>query len=94
MDRELMALARRLFWWKQTEDALADHNRFLAQLMTYGTWRDILEARRHFGETAFRETLQQAPPGVFDVRSWTYWHHALHLLPVPPLPVRKFADGL
>ena len=94
MDRGLMALARRLFWWKQPEDVLADLNRFLAQVMTYGTWEDILEARRHFDEKAFREALQHAPPGVFDARSWTYWHHALRLHPVPPLPVRKFADGL
>ena len=94
MDRGLITLARRLFWWKKPEDALADRNRFLAQVMTYGTWRDVLEARRHFGEIAFRDALQHAPPGVFDARSWTYWHHALHLAPARPLPRRKVADGL
>jgi hypothetical protein len=92
MDGELVALARRLFWWKQPEAALADRDRFLAQVMTYGTWQDILEARRHFGEAVFREALRHAPAGVFDARSWSYWHHTLNLLPVPPLPRRKFAD--
>ena len=94
MDRALLALARHLFWWKTPEEALTNQNRFLAQVMTYGTWQDILEARQHFGEPAFRAVLQQAPPGVFDKRSWTYWHHALHLAPVPPLPQRKLPDGL
>jgi hypothetical protein len=94
MDEMLNTLAKRLFWWKQPEAALADRNRFLAQVMTYGTWQDMVEARKHFDEAAFREALQHAPPGVFDPRSWTYWHHAFRLLPVPPLPQRKFADGL
>jgi len=94
MNRGLVTLARRLFWWKKPQDALADADRFLVQVMTFGTWQDVLEARRHFGEGAFRDALQHAPPGVFDARSWTYWHHALRLTPVPPLPSRKIADGL
>lgn len=94
MDEALITLARRLFWWKQPLEALADRDRFLAQVMTYGTWQDILEARKHFGETAFHEALRHAPPGVFDARSWTYWHHALRFLPVPPMPRRRFADAL
>ena len=94
MQTQLTQLARRLFWWKEPEEALADSNRFLAQVMTYGTWRDIVEAKTHFGEAAFREALRQAPPGVFDARSWTYWHHALDLLPVPPRPCRNFADAI
>lgn len=93
MDKALVVLARRLIWWKQPEEVLADPNRFVAQVMTYGTWQDILESRKHFGETTFQEALQHAPPGVFDARSWVYWHHALRLYPVPPLPVRNFANG-
>lgn len=94
MNKELVALARRLFWWKQPEAALADRNRFLGQVMTYGTWADVVQARKYFGDQAFREALQHAPPGVFDARSWTYWHHAFGLSPLLPLPRRKFADGL
>ncbi len=90
MQTDLTQLSRRLFWWKTPEEALSDHNRFLAQVMTFGTWRDITEARAHWGDKAFREALQHAPPGVFDERSWIYWHHALDLLPVPPRPRRNF----
>jgi hypothetical protein len=68
---------------------------FLAQVMTYGTWSDIVEARAHFSEDAFRDALRHAPPGIFDERSWHYWHYALNLLPIPPRPRREFAaDGI
>ena len=36
-----------------------------------------------------REALAQAPPGVFDARSWSYWHLMLDPSPAPPLPQRK-----
>lgn len=89
-DRETVsALARRLFWWKTPEDALADRNRFLTQVMSLGTWNDIELARGFWPDNLFREALQRASPGVFDPRSWSYWHHRLDLLPVPPMPVRK-----
>jgi hypothetical protein len=98
----LSSLARRLFWWKAPEEALADRHRFLAQVMTFGTWRDIEEARRHWPAKAFRDALEHAPPGVFDARSWNYWHYVLDLLPatpepgeggpVPPLPARRLPE--
>ncbi|MBA3833156.1 MAG: hypothetical protein H0X34_14930 [Chthoniobacterales bacterium] len=89
---KLDALARRLFWWKSPEEALADTNRFLAQLMFLGTWNDIQEATDLWPVAAFRDALREAPPGVFDPRSWSYWHHMLDLLPVPPLPSRKLPE--
>jgi hypothetical protein len=92
MDTERAALARRLFWWKTPEEALADQDRFLAQVMTCGTWRDIVEARAHWKADAFCEALRHAPPGVFDERSWTYWHYVLDRGPISALPLRKFAD--
>ena len=95
METQLAALARRVVWWKRPEDALADRNHFLAHLMTYGTWGDILETRAHWGEEAFRKALRNAPPGIFDERSWIYWHYALELWPIPPRPSRNFShDGL
>ncbi len=92
-DQALSALARRLIWWKTPAEALASRNRFLAQVMTLGTWNDLQEAKRFWPEADFRETLREAPAGVFDVRSWTYWHHIFDLLPVPPLPTRKLPQS-
>ena len=88
-DKKARALASRLFWWKTPEEALADRNRFLAQVMCLGTWNDIEEARRLWPTDVFRDALRQAPPGVFDPASWSYWHHILDLLPIPPVPVRS-----
>ena len=85
---DLEKVASRLFWWKSPEEALADQNRFLAQVMTYGTIEDLAVARRHFPESAFREVLASPPAGVFDPRSWSYWHVRFGLQPSPELPRR------
>lgn len=86
---ELQTLSRRLFWWKSPEEALRWPVRFLAQVMTLGTWEDIQLARRYWTDDDFRAVLRLPPPGVFDPRSWSYWHCVLGLLPVPPLPRRR-----
>jgi hypothetical protein len=85
---DLETVAARLFWWKSPAEALADQNRFLAQVMTYGTIEDLAVARQHFPESAFREVLASPPAGVFDPRSWSYWHVRFGLEPPPELPKR------
>jgi hypothetical protein len=84
----LEKIARKLFWWKSPEAALDSPRRFLAQVMTLGGWDDVKAVERIFGKEAFRKVLDDAPPGVFDARSWHYWHAVFHL-PVPPLPSRR-----
>lgn len=85
---DLEQVASRLVWWREPSDALADQLRFLAQVMTYGTIEDLAVVRRHFPESAFREVLANPPAGVFDPRSWTYWHIRFGLEPAPALPKR------
>jgi hypothetical protein len=85
---DLEGVAARLFWWKQPAEALADPQRFLAQIMTYGTVEDLLVVQRHFPESAFCEVLADPPPGVFDPRSWAYWHLRFGL-EAPELPKRR-----
>lgn len=85
---ELLRVAERVFWWKPPEVALRDRTRFAAQVMTFGTWTDAQTARRLLGDGCFRSALQRPPPGVFDARSWHYWHHVFGLVPVPELPTR------
>jgi len=84
----LHALARRIVWFEPPEKALADRHRFLAYLMTYGTAEDVEEARRHFTEDDFRNALENAPPGIFDARSWAYWNVMAGRDPPPPMPRR------
>jgi hypothetical protein len=88
-DEALQHIAQRLLWWQPPAVSLKQPKRFIAQVMALGTWKDVRTAWRVFGEEAFQEALRQAPPGVFDPRSWTYWHHVFRWLPVPPLPKRE-----
>lgn len=87
--RELLAVARRLVWWKPPPAALRDRRGFLAQVMALGAWNDVAATRRHCSDAELRETLRDAPPGVFDARSWSYWHRLLGESRVPPLPHRR-----
>jgi hypothetical protein len=86
---QLRDLAAKLFWWKDPDEALADKRRFLAQAMTYGDWEAVQLILGAFGEDALRAVLTDAPPGVFDRRSWSYWHARLGIEAVPPLPRRR-----
>ena len=90
---DLERVAKRLFWWKAPAAALADRNRFLAQVMTYGNVQDLSVTLRHFPRSALREVLDDPPPGVFDPRSWNYWHLVFGIEPTPELPKRRFADS-
>jgi hypothetical protein len=88
-DSRVRDLAAKLFWWKDPDEALADERRFLAQAMTYGNWEDMQLVRSIWGVDALRAVLRNAPPGVFDRRSWSYWHARFGIAPVPSLPRRR-----
>lgn len=88
MNANLRDVAKALFWWESPEQALAKPHRFLAQVMTLGTWQEVQTVKGEFGWSAFKDALDHAPPGVFDGRSWAYWH-AVFDLPERPLPVRS-----
>lgn len=85
---DLEQVAKRLFWWKSPVEALTNPHRFLAQVMVYGTPEDLAAARRHFPESAFRRVLADPPSGLFDPRSWAYWHLVFGL-EAPPEPPRR-----
>jgi hypothetical protein len=86
---ELQALARRVVWFKSPADAMAMPTHFIAHVLTYGTHEDIGVLRRFVSDDELRAALAGAPPGVFDDRSWAYWHLMLDRYPAPPLPVRR-----
>jgi hypothetical protein len=88
LQEQLARIARKIFWWGTPEEALENTDRFLAQVMVYGDWDDVSETLSMFGEDAFRNVLREPPSGVFDLKSWTYWHHRLGVAPLPPLPSR------
>ena len=85
---DLEQIARRLFWWKSPVEALRDKQRFLAQVMTYGTVEDVTTAQRYFPRDEFQAVLDNPPAGVFDERSWAYWNIMFDRYPPPPMPRR------
>lgn len=87
---QLLSVARRVVWFKEPDEALADPIHFLAHVMTYGTIEDLRIVREVVSENAFCEALKQAGPGIFDKRSWAYWNLKCGNSPPPPLPDRWF----
>jgi len=85
----LLAVAKRVVWFKEPADALADPVHFLAHVMTYGTVEDLRVVESVVGEKEFLETLDRAPAGIFDPRSWAYWNLKCGRVPAPTLPVRQ-----
>jgi hypothetical protein len=86
---ELLRVARRVVWFEEPAQALADPVLFLAHVMVFGTVEDLRALRGIVGKEDFREVLERAPPGVFDPRSWAYWNLVCGRHPAPPLPVRR-----
>ena len=85
---ETLNVARRVVWFMEPEEALADPVHFLAYAMTYGTVEDLKALEGIVGPDEFREVLENAPPGIFDRRSWAYWNLKCGRQPAPPLPTR------
>lgn len=86
---DLLRVAKRMVWFKPPAEALADPVLFLTHTMTYGTVDDLQVVRAHFTDDQLRQALRAGLPGVFDARSWAYWHAVLAVRPVPPLPTRR-----
>jgi hypothetical protein len=85
---ELQEVARRCVWWASPDQILARPGLFLCHVMVYGLWKDVVIIRKRFSKDELRNALRDAPAGLFDLRSWHYWHHVVGL-PVPPLPSRQ-----
>ncbi len=90
LTNELATVAQHVIWFEPPEQALADPIRFVTYAMTYGTHQDMKVVRLYLSDDDLREALTNAPPGIFDPRSWAYWHLKLGQYPPPPLPSRRF----
>ena len=86
---ELINVARRVVWFKEPEEALAEPVHFLAHVMTYGTIDDLKALRGIVDKDDFCKVLENPPAGVFDARSWAYWNLKCGNAPTTPLPVRR-----
>jgi hypothetical protein len=85
---ELEAVAKRVVWFEVPQKAIAIAPRFVAYAMTYGDHADMAIVRKQLSDSDLREALDEAPPGIFDPRSWAYWNLMLDRYPTPPMPER------
>ena len=87
---KIEAIARRVIWFEEPEQALVDPVRFMGYAMRYAPHEDMQVIRQYVSDDDFREALEKAPPGIIDGRSWAYWNSKMGRYPAPPLPVRQF----
>ena len=89
---DLLCVAKKVVWYDNPEQTLADLKTFLSYLMVYGSSADVAIAERYVPAEEFRIVLENAPAGVFTQEAWQKWHERFGM-PVPPLPRRQFPDG-
>ncbi|MBF0178091.1 MAG: hypothetical protein HQL63_14785 [Magnetococcales bacterium] len=86
------ALARRLVWFEEPNEALSDTFRFVAYALAWATHEDMKLLRRFLTEEDLRDALDHAPAGIIDPRSWAYWNAKMGRYPTPPMPTRRFGQ--
>src|SRR5207302_9190295 len=87
---DLLAVAKRIFWFGTPEEALEFPMRFLTYAMTYATDEDIEILRQYFSDDEFKAALDDPAPGIFDQSSWATWNQRYVLTPVHSPPKRRF----
>lgn len=90
---DLETVARRVIWFEEPHEALADPHHFLCYLMQNGTDQDVITSYRYFSEDDFRAALKNAPAGILDGPSWAYWNLMLNQDPEQPMP-QRFKDDI
>lgn len=88
-DESAPSMARKYVWWQPPERTLTDRPLFLAQMMNLGTADDLRWLLSLVSDSELREVLRDPPVGIFNPRSWSFWHLRLGLTPTPELPVRR-----
>lgn len=90
---DFICAARRIVWFKEPEEALSNPVQLMAYAMRHSTDEDMALLLSHIGLEGLREAIDNAPPGIIDPRSWSYWNVKVGRFPAPPMPVRAFGAG-
>jgi hypothetical protein len=89
---DLYAVAERTVWFKPPADAINYPLHFIAHVLTYGLHEDVTTLRQYISDEELAEAIINAPPGIFDPRSWAYWNLKIGRYPTPPMPRRTFGE--
>jgi hypothetical protein len=84
----LLRAAKRIVWFKRPEEVLDNPVELLAYAMKHATDEDMALLLEHAGEDGLREAIENAPAGIIDARSWSYWNAKIGRYPAPPAPQR------
>lgn len=91
----LNRMAEKYLWWKREDDRSFNPKRIMVQVMTMGTWEDMVALERIMDFEKLKDALKETPSGVMNERSWHFWHYRLGLVEVdgdvPPMPRRQIA---
>ena len=87
-DRAL-SMAKKYVWWQSPARTLADGRLLLAQMMTLATADDVRWLLSVASSADLLCVLDDPPVGVFNRRSWAFWHLRLGRETIPDLPVRR-----
>ena len=85
---EFVRAAKRIVWFKRPDEALDNPVELLAHAMKHATDEDMALLLDHVGENGLREAIEDAPAGIVDARSWSYWNAKIGRFPAPPAPER------
>lgn len=87
---EIETVSRRCVWYKSPEEAVEYPEHFIAHVLTYGWHEDVKALRKVVSDDDLRNAMNNAPAGVFDSRSWSYWQLKLfNRFDPPPMPSRE-----
>ena len=86
---ELRKAARRCIWFEPPEVALKEPGRLAAYIFTYGSQEDVMALRGQIPQDDLQRLLDAVPPGIYDPRSWAYWHLMAGRYETPPIPQCK-----
>jgi hypothetical protein len=85
---ELLCAAKRIVWFKPPEEALDNPVELMAYAMKHSIDEDMALLLEHVGKDGLREAIDNAPAGIIDARSWSYWNARIGRYPPPPAPQR------
>lgn len=82
--------AQRCIWFEAPEIAVQNPARLAAYVLTHGMPEDTKILREQLSNDDLKQALDEAPPGIYDARSWAYWNLVAGRYDTPPLPTRDF----
>lgn len=73
-DGLLAGLTEKYLWWESSNGSAPPVRRLVAQIMNLGEFGDVQHVEAALGTDVFRDAIEHAEPGWFNLRSWSYWN--------------------